>query len=133
MPMDQIRELTVRQMKVVVGGLEKIISFKELRGDLKKFCVFLECMNTFDLGLSVKFGVHAVLYYNCLKNLASEKHLPALERCLTFEDIGCFGLTEFGHGSNVRDIQTTATYDEVHKEFILNSPTKDSYKWWIGK
>jgi acyl-CoA oxidase len=32
----------------------------------------------------------------------------------------------------VRDIKTTATYDEAHKEFILHSPSYEAYKWWIG-
>jgi len=132
MSLDQIRELTVRQIKVLVKELGKFSSFKEVREDPRKFYSFLEAVTSFDQGLSVKFGVHSVLYYNCLKNLSTEQHKIYMERCVTFEDIGCFGLTEFGHGSNVRDIKTMATYDEAHKEFVLHSPNYESYKWWIG-
>jgi acyl-CoA oxidase len=130
--MDKIREMTVRQIKVLVREIGKFSSFKEIRSDPKKFYVFLEAISSFDQGLGVKLGVHSILYYNCLKNLSTINHQSYLERCVNFEDLGCFGLTEFGHGSNVRDIKTTATYDQVHREFILHSPSYDAYKWWIG-
>lgn len=29
-------------------------------------------------------------------------------------------------------LETTATYDEKTQEFLLNSPTLTSYKWWPG-
>ena len=132
MSIDQIRELCVLQIQVLLRELNKTISFKELRNDPMKFYSFLDAVSSFDPGLSVKMGVHAVLYYNSLINLGTEKHQKFVERCLNYDDLGCFALTELSHGSNVREIQTTATYDEQNQEFKLNSPSYDSYKWWIG-
>lgn len=40
--------------------------------------------------------------------------------------------TELGHGTFIRGLETTATYDPNTKEFILNTPTLTSYKWWPG-
>lgn len=40
--------------------------------------------------------------------------------------------TELGHGTFIRGLETTATYDPKTEEFILNSPTLTSYKWWPG-
>lgn len=37
-----------------------------------------------------------------------------------------------GHGSNVRGLQTTAIYDKATQEFILDTPTLGSRKWWPG-
>ncbi|OQR90342.1 peroxisomal acyl-coenzyme A oxidase 1 [Achlya hypogyna] len=37
-----------------------------------------------------------------------------------------------GHGSNVRAIETTATYDADRGDFDLHSPTLTSRKWWPG-
>ena len=41
-------------------------------------------------------------------------------------------MTEIGHGSNVRDIETVATYDPATGEFDLHSPTFTSGKNYIG-
>ncbi|XP_053999153.1 probable peroxisomal acyl-coenzyme A oxidase 1 [Hylaeus anthracinus] len=46
--------------------------------------------------------------------------------------VGTYAQTELGHGTFIRGLETTATYDPNTKEFILNSPTLTSYKWWPG-
>lgn len=45
---------------------------------------------------------------------------------------GTYVQTELGHGTYVRGIETTATYDKTSKEFILDSPTLTSTKFWPG-
>nr|Q8HYL8.2 RecName: Full=Peroxisomal acyl-coenzyme A oxidase 1; Short=AOX; AltName: Full=Palmitoyl-CoA oxidase; AltName: Full=Peroxisomal fatty acyl-CoA oxidase; AltName: Full=Straight-chain acyl-CoA oxidase [Phascolarctos cinereus] len=46
--------------------------------------------------------------------------------------IGTYAQTEMGHGTHLRGLETTATYDPKTQEFILNSPTVTSIKWWPG-
>nr|KAF6286666.1 acyl-CoA oxidase 1 [Pipistrellus kuhlii] len=48
------------------------------------------------------------------------------------EVIGTYAQTEMGHGTHLRGLETTATYDPETQEFILNSPTVTSIKWWPG-
>ena len=37
-----------------------------------------------------------------------------------------------GHGTFIRGLETTATYDSETEEFVLHSPTITAYKWWPG-
>jgi len=67
-----------------------------------------------------------------ITNLGTDIHDDWRKRCEDGTDIGCFALTELGHGSNVRGILTTATYDRKQKEFILNTPSNKAMKFWIG-
>lgn len=41
-------------------------------------------------------------------------------------------MTELGHGSNVRSLLTTATYDAATQEFVINTPSDMAAKVWIG-
>jgi len=45
---------------------------------------------------------------------------------------GTYAQTELGHGSNVAALETTATYDIKKEQFIINSPTLTSTKYWPG-
>lgn len=45
---------------------------------------------------------------------------------------GCFSMTELGHGSNVRGIETVTTYDSSTGEFVINTPCESAQKYWIG-
>lgn len=38
----------------------------------------------------------------------------------------------FISGSNVRGLETTATYDKENKEFVIHSPSLSACKWWPG-
>ena len=46
--------------------------------------------------------------------------------------IGAYSQTEYGHGSNVSGLETTATFDKKNDEFIIHSPTLTSTKLWAG-
>lgn len=76
--------------------------------------------------------VHYGLYCKTIKNLGTERHKEILLDGTSLRTMGCFGLTEIGHGSNVKGIETTAEFDPETNEFILNSPTETSAKFWIG-
>ena len=54
------------------------------------------------------------------------------EKAWNLDIIGTYAQTEMGHGTFIRGLETTATYDSATEEFILNSPSITAYKWWPG-
>jgi len=46
---------------------------------------------------------------------------------------GCYAQTEIGHGTNVGGLETTATFDKVTDEFVIDTPTITATKWWPGE
>lgn len=103
-----------------------------LRDDLNLFTVFCDVVSFYYPALLTKFISHASLYFNSIKNIGTKKHEHFLERCLNISDIGSFSLTEFSHGSNVKDLKTTAVYNKLTNKFVLNSNGEHNYKWWIA-
>jgi acyl-CoA oxidase len=45
-----------------------------------------------------------------------------MPQILSLKMTGAYAQTELGHGSNVAGIETTAHYDKVKQEFVINSP-----------
>ncbi|XP_069510827.1 peroxisomal acyl-coenzyme A oxidase 1 isoform X1 [Ambystoma mexicanum] len=71
-----------------------------------------------------------------LPTLLSQATAEQLDRFFmpawNLEIIGTYAQTEMGHGTHLRGLETTSTYDPSTQEFILNSPTISSIKWWPG-
>lgn len=61
-----------------------------------------------------------------------EQHKLFLEPAVNNKIIGCYAQTELGHGSNVRGLETTATWNQADQTFIIHSPVLTASKWWIG-
>uniref|UniRef100_A0AAQ5YGX9 Acyl-coenzyme A oxidase n=1 Tax=Amphiprion ocellaris TaxID=80972 RepID=A0AAQ5YGX9_AMPOC len=78
-------------------------------------------------------GLHFAMFLPTLYNMCdpeqSRKWLPLAESC---QIVGTYAQTEMGHGTHLRGLETTATYDPATQEFVLNSPTVSSIKWWPG-
>jgi len=86
-----------------------------------------------DLSLLIKFGVQFGLFGGSVYNLGTEKHHRQYVEPLGKADLlGCFAMTETGHGSNVRGLLTTATYDHKTRSIVVHSPVEEAGKEYIG-
>ncbi|KAL4508172.1 hypothetical protein ABPG72_021545 [Tetrahymena utriculariae] len=79
-------------------------------------------------------GLHWKMFIPTIKYLGTDKQvkywIPLAESHQIF---GTYAQTELGHGSDVQSLETTATFDIDNQEFIINSPTLSSTKWWPGE
>ncbi|KAI6784847.1 acyl-CoA oxidase [Emericellopsis cladophorae] len=79
------------------------------------------------------YGLHASMFLKTLRDQGTpEQHKLFLDKAEQYKIIGCYAQTELGHGSNVRGLETTATWNQSDKTFVLHSPHLTSSKWWIG-
>lgn len=79
------------------------------------------------------YGLHATMFLVTLREQGTpEQHKLFLEKAEAYKIIGCYAQTELGHGSNVRGLETTATWNSDDKTFTINSPHLTASKWWIG-
>lgn len=79
------------------------------------------------------YGLHESMFLITLRDQGSpEQHKKYLEPAQQYKYIGCYAQTELGHGSNVRGLETTATWNSDDKTFTIHSPTLTASKWWIG-
>uniref|UniRef100_A0A9J8ABK4 Acyl-coenzyme A oxidase n=1 Tax=Cyprinus carpio carpio TaxID=630221 RepID=A0A9J8ABK4_CYPCA len=77
--------------------------------------------------------LHLGMFLPTLLNQSSPAQLEAFFMpAWNLEIIGTYAQTEMGHGTHIRGLETTATYDPSTQEFVLNSPTISSIKWWPG-
>lgn len=86
-----------------------------------------------NLSLLIKYGVQFGLFGGAVFQLGTAQHHRLyLEKLGKLELAGCFAMTETGHGSNVRDLETTATYDHATRSLTIHSPTQAAGKEYIG-
>ena len=83
-----------------------------------------------DLG---PISLHYIMFITGLRDGCNEEQakmfLEPAEKGLI---IGCYAQTELGHGSNLSNLEITATFDKKRGDFDFHSPTLTACKWWIG-
>jgi acyl-CoA oxidase len=101
--------------------------------DMDKYFAIMEALSYHDLSTVIKFGVQFGLWGMSVYFLGTKKHHDKYLKDIGTLDLpGCFAMTETGHGSNVKGIETTATYIHSKKAFIINTPHEGAGKEYIG-
>ncbi|KAG6404904.1 hypothetical protein SASPL_132481 [Salvia splendens] len=132
--MEQQREMTMKRIQYLLdrGVFEGWMTGKGSEAEMRKLAL-LEVITIFDHSLAIKIGVHFFLWGGAIQFFGTKRHHDKWLRATeTYLMKGCFAMTELGHGSNVRGIETITTYDPRTEEFIINTPCESAQKYWIG-
>ena len=129
---DRVRDLVVEMASTGQTGM----GFPEQYGgggDVGASIAAFETLAFGDLSVLVKVGVQFGLFGGAILQLGTKAHHDAyLSDLITGKVMGCFAMTETGHGSNVQALGTVATYDATTEEFVITTPDDSSRKDYIG-
>jgi acyl-CoA oxidase len=102
-------------------------------GDLGGSITAFEMLAMTDLSLMVKVGVQFGLFGGAVLQLGTQAHHEKyLADIGAARLLGCFAMTEHGHGSDVAALATTASYDPSTEEFVVHTPQLEARKEYIG-
>ncbi|MCU1584101.1 MAG: acyl-CoA dehydrogenase [Microbacteriaceae bacterium] len=134
--LDEQRTRVFGQLKLLAGTKSVLRAFPTRLGgndDHGGNIASFEEVVIADPSLQIKSGVQWGLFGAAVLHLGTERHherfLPAI---MSLETPGAFAMTETGHGSDVAAIGTTATYDPLSEEFVIDTPFRAAWKDYLG-
>ncbi len=133
---EAFREIVLKQVRFLAERGYGALAYPEAYGgtaDMEGYAYMFENMMYVDGSLTIKFGVQFGLFGGSIQKLGTEKHHDTyLKETGEANLLGCFAMTETGHGSNVRGVKTTATYDAESDQIIIHTPGANDNKEYIG-
>ncbi|MFE2523193.1 acyl-CoA dehydrogenase [Streptomyces sp. NPDC059382] len=129
---ERVREIVVKMAATGQTGMGFPTEYGG-GGDVGASIAAFETLAFGDLSVLVKVGVQFGLFGGAILHLGTERHHHAhLPDLITGELMGCFAMTETGHGSNVQALGTVARYDAASGEFVITTPDDQARKDYIG-
>ncbi|MBM7518100.1 acyl-CoA dehydrogenase family protein [Nocardioides nitrophenolicus] len=136
MPREEFRERVKDVVLEIAGTGAAGMGFpKEYGGggDIGASIAAFESLAYGDLSVLVKVGVQFGLFGGAILQLGTQRHHDAyLADVVSGRLLGCFAMTETGHGSNVQALGTVASYDPATSEFVVTTTSEQAGKDYIG-
>lgn len=130
------RELTLQQIqeladrKLIGKAYPKAFGGKEDPGG--NVAGFAEMFHA-NPSMQIKGGVQWGLFGSAILTLGNdEQHQRWLPGVLNLELPGVYAMTEIGHGSDVGNVDTTATFIPEDNEFEIHTPFRAAWKEFLG-
>ncbi len=133
---ESFRAHVLKQVQFLAKEGYGAMGYSEVYGgtdNMPAYAAVFENMMYVDGSMAVKFGVQFGLFGGSIQKLGTKSHHDKyLSETGKTTILGCFAMTETGHGSNVRGVKTTATYDKETDSIIIHTPGENDNKEYIG-
>lgn len=129
-PEDRVR--TVERIRAIYR------LFMSDQGDPDARQARIDIAGLYDPAWLTRNGIHFGLFAGAIQSNGSDAEIGEwVPQLFSLSMYGCFGMTELGHGSFVRGIETTATFipgagPDGDGEWDIHTPSLTATKWWIG-
>ncbi|KAI5716109.1 hypothetical protein M8J76_001083 [Diaphorina citri] len=108
------------------------LDYQKHNNDILGLNYLISC-HLYDASVAMKLGIYHGFFRATVAGLGSDEQKATLLPQINANQIkGCVAMTEVGHGSNVKKLQTTASYDVATEGFYLHSPDFLAAKCWVG-
>ena len=125
------------QRKITVKRLKKLAKYNFVNENLVLLNPYLvpayvQTIGSYSWSLMVKRTLSTEYFLMNLVTSANNYEKSVRDDIANFRALGCISITELAHGSNTKELKTTATYDLNKQKFILNTPNLEATKVWSG-
>ncbi|MBW8487508.1 acyl-CoA dehydrogenase family protein [Actinomadura parmotrematis] len=134
-PLDERRARVTAELRALAASGRPRLGFPKEHGgggDVGGAVIGFEMLGLADLSLLVKAGVQWGLFGGAVQALGTGRHHRLLGPIMDLDLVGCFAMTETGHGSDVQHLETVAEYDAAAGEFVVHTPAPSARKDYIG-
>uniref|UniRef100_A0A146LJI1 Acyl-coenzyme A oxidase n=1 Tax=Lygus hesperus TaxID=30085 RepID=A0A146LJI1_LYGHE len=128
------KDRTAQQLKVFLSSSGLFANIDDLTYATRTKYLLLvnEGLEIYNANLSIKLALGVMMFSNALNCLGTERHQQFYKDIWAGKILSCFAITELEHGSDTKELKTSAEYDHSTREFVINTPGIGAAKCWVG-
>lgn len=135
MPLKSYMDLTIKRMHAIFGtGLinNELWMGQPRQSEFSSLCELMGYVGAFDYALHSSIVDHMIAVDTLFNHGSAAQVNRYRDEVIHLRKVYAFGCTEVAGGTDVRNVRTTVTYDRQNHSLVLDSPSPEACKCWIG-
>ncbi|XP_043467952.1 peroxisomal acyl-coenzyme A oxidase 3-like [Leptopilina heterotoma] len=108
----------------------QVMALSKIKDD--KFGTWAQWLRFYDASIGPIRRLSQEVVPEAIRDLGTERHRKLISKFIDGTFLGCLCFTEIAHGSNLKGLKTSATYNVATESFILHTPNFEDAKCWSG-